>query len=147
MSDENKKVVEEFLAALEAFDLAAAERLLAPGVLYQNVPLPPARGRGATMRQLKLMMKHLTAFEAVNHDIAVNGDTVLTSRTDALVRGRFRAEFWVAGTFRVREGRIVLWRDYFDWTTFAFAGLRGLAGLVLPGARTTRPAGPRTAPE
>ncbi|ROO89707.1 limonene-1,2-epoxide hydrolase [Actinocorallia herbida] len=136
MSDENTKVVENFLAALEAFDLAAAERLLAPGVLYQNVPLPPARGRAATMRQLKLMTRYLTGFEAVTHDIAANGDTVLTSRTDALVRGGFRAEFWVAGTFRVREGRIVLWRDYFDWTTFALAGLKGLAGLVLPGGST-----------
>ncbi|MDX6743568.1 limonene-1,2-epoxide hydrolase family protein [Actinocorallia sp. A-T 12471] len=138
--DANARVVLDFLAALESFDLAAAERLLAPGVLYQNVPLPPARGRAATLRQLKLMTRHLTAFEVVTHDIAANGDTVLTSRTDVLVRGGFRAEFWVAGTFRVRDGRIVLWRDYFDWTTFALAGLKGLIGLALPGSNKTRSA-------
>jgi hypothetical protein len=46
------------------------------------------------------------------------GDTrngiLLTERTDS-ARGRwFSLEFWVCGTFEVRDGKIALWRDYFD---------------------------------
>ena len=137
--DENVKVVRDFLAALEDLDVEAAGELLAPGVLYQNVPLPPARGKAATLRQLRLMARYGTGFEARVHEISADGDTVLTVRTDALERGRWRAEFWVCGTFRVRDGKIALWRDYFDWPTLVFASLRGLAGLLRP-----RPAG-RTA--
>ncbi|WP_106397885.1 limonene-1,2-epoxide hydrolase family protein [Actinocorallia populi] len=136
MADENVKVVRDFLAALEDLDLAAAGEFLAPGVLYQNVPLPPARGKAATLRTLKLMLRYGTGFEARIHEVSADGDTVLTVRTDALERGRWRAEFWVCGTFRVRDGKIVLWRDYFDWTTLLWAGLRGLGGLL-----RSRPAG------
>ena len=136
MADESVKVVRDFLAALEDLDLTAAGELLAPGVLYQNVPLPPARGKAATLRMLRLLLRYGTGFEARIHEISSDGDTVLTVRTDALERGRWRAEFWVCGTFRVRDGKIVLWRDYFDWTTLLWAGLRGAAGLL-----RSRPAG------
>ncbi|MEO3782708.1 limonene-1,2-epoxide hydrolase family protein [Actinocorallia sp. B10E7] len=136
MTDENVKVVRDFLAALENLDLDAAGELLAPGVLYQNVPLPSARGKAATLKTLRLMLRYGTGFEARIHEISADGDTVLTVRTDALESGRWRAEFWVCGTFRVRDGKIALWRDYFDWTTLLVASLRGLAGLLRP-----RPAG------
>jgi limonene-1,2-epoxide hydrolase len=48
--------------------------------------------------------------------------------------GRFSAEFWVCGTFEVRDGAVVLWRDYFDYAdlTVAFAkgAVRALVGRV-----------------
>jgi len=45
------------------------------------------------------------------------------------------AEFWVCGTFEVRDGKIVLWRDYFDWGTFLMAGVRGLGRALLGAGR------------
>jgi limonene-1,2-epoxide hydrolase len=38
----------------------------------------------------------------------------MTERTDSIIIGRFRAEFWVCGVFEVHDGKITLWRDYFD---------------------------------
>jgi len=35
----------------------------------------------------------------------------------------------------VEDGRIVLWRDYFDWMDFTRGALRGLAGIALPALR------------
>ena len=52
-------------------------------------------------------------FEVKIHRIAVNGATVLTERTDALVFGPVRVQLWACGVFEVRDGRITLWRDYF----------------------------------
>jgi len=26
--------------------------------------------------------------------------------------------FWVAGTFELRDGRIILWHDHFSWENF-----------------------------
>jgi len=140
MTDENVKVVKDFLAALEELDLETAGELLGPGVLYQNVPLPPARGKAATLKTLRLMLRYGTGFEARIHEISADGDTVLTVRTDVLESGRWRAEFWVCGTFRVRGGKIVLWRDYFDWGALLLASLRGLVGMLRPrrAGRTAR---------
>ena len=42
---------------------------------------------------------------------------MLTERTDAVLVGPVRIPFQVCGTFEVRNERIVLWRDTFDWTS------------------------------
>ncbi|WP_018333209.1 limonene-1,2-epoxide hydrolase family protein [Actinomycetospora chiangmaiensis] len=121
------QVVETFLAALARLDVDAVGELLDPDVVYQNVSLPPARGREATMRVLGSMARPLTGFEIHTHRLAANGSTVLTERTDVAIAGRVRIAFWVCGTFEVRNGRIVLWRDYFDWADVTRAAVTGVA--------------------
>ena len=124
-------VVRSFLAALERLDIDAAVALLHPDVVDQNVPLPPARGAGAVATQLGWLGRHASGFEARIHNIAAEGPIVLTERTDVLERGRFRAEFWVCGTFEVRDGRVVLWRDRFDYVDVGFACLKGAVRALL----------------
>ena len=71
------------------------------------------------------------------HRIAADGAAVLTERTDALIFGPLRLQFWVCGVFEVHDGQITLWRDYFDFFDMFKATLRGLAGLVLPSLRAS----------
>ena len=40
--------------------------------------------------------------------------------------------FWVWGRFEVRDGKIVIWRDSFDWLDFTVGLLRGAVGVFLP---------------
>lgn len=130
-------VVHRFLGRLQELDVAGAVGLCADDVVYQNVPLPAARGQKAVRRQLRAMAKVGTGFEVRMVNIAANGPVVLTERIDVLRRGNFAMEFWVCGTFEVRDGKIVLWRDYFDWPTFLAAGVRG-AGRAAVGAVARR---------
>jgi limonene-1,2-epoxide hydrolase len=60
---------------------------------------------------------------------------VLTERTDVLVFGPVRLQFWVCGVFEVHNGRITLWRDYFDIFDFTKAIGRGLLGAAIPALR------------
>ncbi|EFC84114.1 Limonene-12-epoxide hydrolase [Parafrankia sp. EUN1f] len=129
-ASEPRAVVRAFLAALERLDADAALALVSDDVVYQNVPLPPARGRVAVEKQLRWMLRYGTGFEARIHHLAADGPVVLTERTDVLRAGSWGAEFWVCGTFEVQDGRVVLWRDYFDWATFLAASARG-AGKAL----------------
>jgi limonene-1,2-epoxide hydrolase len=126
-------VVRAFLADLERLDLDAACAHLAPDVVYVNVSLPPARGLAATRRVLGLLASRATAFRAENHRLVADGPVVLTERTDTIEVGRLRTSFWVCGTFEVHDGRITLWRDYFDWAavTGAFVAGAGRAALSL----------------
>ena len=125
------EVVRAFLAALERLDVDAALALVADDIVYQNVPLPPARGRAAFEQQLRALERYFTGFEAEVHHIAVDGSSVLTERTDALIRGGLRAAFWVDGTFEVVDGRIAVWRDRFDWVTLVVAVLAAAPRAVL----------------
>ena len=71
------------------------------------------------------------------HRIAADGAAVLTERTDALIFGPLRLQFWVCGVFEVHDGQITLWRDYFDFFDMFKATLRGLAGLLVPALRAS----------
>jgi limonene-1,2-epoxide hydrolase len=109
-------VVRSFLKALEAQDLDLALSYLSPEVEYQNMPFPPTRSRRGAARVLAPVAK-LTGFEAQVRTIAANGPVVLTERTDAMIIGPVRIPFQVCGTFKVRDGQIVLWRDTFDYAS------------------------------
>jgi limonene-1,2-epoxide hydrolase len=39
--------------------------------------------------------------------------------------------------FEVVDGRVTLWRDYFDWQNVTTGSLRGLLGLAVPSLRAT----------
>ena len=122
------EVVEAFLRALEDLDVDAAADLLAEDVTYRNVPLPPARGKAATVKQLRLLQTRCTGFQAITHAIAADGDgAVLTERTDIIEIGRFKPAFWVCGRFDVRDGRITAGKDYFDYADITVAMLKAAA--------------------
>ena len=123
-------LVVEFLARLEGGDIPGALDLMSEDAVYQNVPLPPDRGKAAVRRTLERMMGVGDGFRVEYDNVAANGPVVLTERTDILsVRG-VNARFWVCGTFEVHDGRITLWRDRFDWADFTFAWVRGGARAV-----------------
>ena len=131
---DNAHTVEVFLSALQAQDIEGAGAVLDENLVYENVGFPTIRGRARAMKLFR-GMEGRARFEVKTHRIAVNGSTVLTERTDALVFGPVRLQFWVCGVFEVRDGRITLWRDYFDMFDFTKAIVRGLAGAVIPGLR------------
>jgi limonene-1,2-epoxide hydrolase len=82
-------------------------------------------------------MEGRASFEVKTHRIAVNGSSVLTERTDVLQFGPLRLQFWVCGVFEVHNGRITLWRDYFDMWNFTKALARGVIGVAVPALRPT----------
>jgi limonene-1,2-epoxide hydrolase len=130
------EVVEQFLAALERLDIDAALELLDPAIVYQNVPLPAARGVRAVEQQLRWLARYGRAFEVRWHNVAANGPIVLTERTDVLTFGQVSGAFWVCGTFEVRDGRIVLWRDRFDYVDFTWSFVRGAGRALLSRMRS-----------
>ncbi|OBG72424.1 limonene-1,2-epoxide hydrolase [Mycobacterium sp. E2462] len=135
-TDANTRTVEGFLTALQDADFDAASTALDDNLVYQNVGLPTIHGRHRAMKLFR-QMDGRAAFEVKIHRIAADGAAVLTERTDALIFGPLRLQFWVCGVFEVHDGRITLWRDYFDFFDMFKATLRGLAGLAVPSLKAT----------
>lgn len=128
---QNTRTVEVFLNALQDQDFETAEAALADDLVYQNVGLPTIYGRNRAMKLFR-RMDDRAGFEVKIHRIAADGAAVLTERSDALTFGPLRLQFWVCGVFEVHDGRITLWRDYFDFYDILKATVRGLAALALP---------------
>jgi limonene-1,2-epoxide hydrolase len=128
------EVVERFFEAMAAHDLEGAISLLHEDIVYQNVPFPADRGKEAVVRRLKSFEPFVTKFEVRMVNIAANGPIVLTERVDVLSGPWVYLDIWVCGTFEVRGGRIILWRDYFDLAEatakLAVGPVRRLLGLT-----------------
>jgi limonene-1,2-epoxide hydrolase len=136
MSVESIRIDEAFLNALADDDLDTASASLAEDLVYQNVGLPTIHGRSAAIGLFRRMQGR-TGFQVKMHRIAADGAAVLTERTDALILGPLRLQFWVCGVFEVHDGLITLWRDYFDFYDIFKATLRALAATVFPSLRPT----------
>ena len=136
LQPDSARTIENFMTAMQNHDIDSAGAALDENLAYQNVGFPTIRGRARAMKLFRSMQGRV-GFEVKIHRIAVNGSTVLTERTDALVFGRVRLQFWVCGVFEVTDGRITLWRDYFDMFDFTKALARGLLGAVIPALRPT----------
>jgi limonene-1,2-epoxide hydrolase len=131
----SEETVTRFLNAMQEGDVEAVIALAADEIVYTNVSLPTIRGKARFGRAARAYYRHHLGFQVVVHRIAGNGSSVLTERTDALILGPFRMQFWVCGVFEVENQQITLWRDYFDWRDTTLATLRGLVGILIPSFR------------
>lgn len=130
---QSEEVVRRFLEALEAGDVDGAMNLVAEDIEYTNVPMPPLRGRHR-LDKLFRSFSDRAGFRVHFHNVAADGGTVLTERTDALLLGPVHWQFWVYGRFEVVDGQITVWRDSFDFADLLVGLVRGLLGLVWPAA-------------
>lgn len=138
MSQSNpEQIVTRFLQALEVQDHDQIAALLAPDLHYTNVSLPTLKGGQKVANLFEVLLRRGTGFKVKVHSIATNGNTVMTERTDVINVGLLHIGFWVCGTFQVENGKIVLWRDYFDWWDISRGTLRGVAGIILPKLRVS----------
>ncbi|AXI03110.1 limonene-1,2-epoxide hydrolase family protein [Aquirhabdus parva] len=134
-----EEIVTSFLHALEEQDHDRIAALLAPNLRYTNVSLPTIKGGRVVSNLFKRLLGKKTGFQVQIHRIATNGNVVMTERTDVIEVGPLHVAFWVCGTFRVEQGQIVLWRDYFDWFNIAKGTLRGVVAVPLPKFRPSLP--------
>ena len=112
-------VVAALIRACEARDLDAVCALVTDDIEYDNVPVGVVHGPDGVRSVLSGgVTKAATEVQWVVHRQVVDGDTVMNERTDRfLVDGRW-VEIPIAAVFEVRDGRVALWRDYFDLETY-----------------------------
>ena len=111
--------VNEFIRRVVGGDLTGAGELVADDLEYDNVPIGKNHGRDALITFLGSMTKGVDAIEFETHRQTCTGNVVMNERTDRFRIGAASIELPVAGVFEVgSDGRITLWRDYFDMKMF-----------------------------
>jgi len=109
-----EETVNEFIARVVKMDLDGACELVTADVEYDNVPMGKNLGPDALKGFLGAMAGGVDEVQFVVHRQTATGDVVMNERTDRfLVKGEWY-DLPVAGVFELRDGKIALWRDYFD---------------------------------
>ncbi|TWS18269.1 limonene-1,2-epoxide hydrolase [Tsukamurella asaccharolytica] len=134
---DEKATVLAFLANMADGRAEDAVAAFADDVVYTNVGLATLRGRERAARVIRLLAHPALGFGVEVTSIASDGAVVLTERIDELRVGPLAVRFWVCGRFDVRDGKIALWRDYFDNLDIAKGVVRGVLALAFPGAQRT----------
>lgn len=132
---QSEEIVKRFLNALVEQDHDTVIELLHPDVLYTNVSLPTFKGGKRVAGLIKLALSRTRKLQVKNHQLIAKENVVLTERTDILEIGPLHVGFWVCGTFKVEDGKIILWRDYFDWLNISKGLIRGFLGIGIKGLR------------
>lgn len=113
------EVVTTLIHACEARDLDAVCALVTDDLVYDNVPIGVVHGPDGVRSVLSGgVTQAASQVEWVVHRQVADGSTVMNERTDRfLVDGRW-VEIPIAAVFEVRDGKVALWRDYFDLDTY-----------------------------
>ncbi len=116
----NSQLVLDFIGAWEARDVEAILGMMAPDVVYHNIPMPPMTGHAAVRQFIGPFLAMSKRVEWQVHAIAETAQgVVLTERTDIfeLANGK-TVTLPVMGAFEIADGKIIRWRDYFDMAQF-----------------------------
>jgi limonene-1,2-epoxide hydrolase len=111
-------IVEAFIAAWNRNDLDAVYAMMAPDIIWDNIPLGPVTGI-AGCQALMTQFPPMEGIDFVTHHIMANGNVVMTERTDKFLVGGSWRSIRLMGIFEVNAaGQIQHWRDYFDMVEF-----------------------------
>ena len=114
------EIVQNFVRLLNEGQIDAGMDLLAEDVFYHNIPMEPMNGREAVRafaHEFGMGSHFKVHWEMIS--LAVSGDIVLTERVDEFSTAQGGLiSIPLMGSFRIRNGLIAEWRDYFDLGDF-----------------------------
>lgn len=119
-TEENKRVVAQLWECLYRKDFDGVAACMADDGLYEDVPAPDrgARGPAKVVKRLRVGLDPVARFEHEIHRVVAEGDSVLVEHTETW---HFETGEQLTNQFvtvhEVRNGKIALWRDYWDLDT------------------------------
>jgi limonene-1,2-epoxide hydrolase len=116
----NADRLRRLFADLERLDFAAVAGHCADDCVYEDVPFEAATVTGpeAIRAKLEMGLGTLERLPTTIHELVEDGDTVLVERTEVWQHPTGeRATLRVAAVFKFRDGKLTLWRDYWDAKT------------------------------
>jgi limonene-1,2-epoxide hydrolase len=120
-----RQVTAAFWDALYARDWPAIRGYFTEDSIYYDVPVgPSAAGRGPASieARLRLGLETLSAYEHRPGVVVAEGDTVVTEHEEVWHwEGGETVTLPFVSIQRVRDGKIVLWKDYWDQQTLMAA--------------------------
>jgi limonene-1,2-epoxide hydrolase len=111
------EIVTAFLDAMARKDYDAGLKFVADDCEYENLPMGRVTGPAGVRQVLEPFFAPVLENDLQVLRQAAEGSTVFLERLDRHRLADRWVELPVTGVFEVRDGRIVLWRDYFDLAT------------------------------
>lgn len=117
MSD-NVKIIQDFINAWTRLDVDELVSYFAEDGIYYNMPAEPVQGHDNLKNFIGGFTANWTTTEWDTLNILGEGDVVFAERLDRTRAGDVKVDLPCCGVFEMENGKIKVWRDYFDMATF-----------------------------
>jgi limonene-1,2-epoxide hydrolase len=118
---ENERRVRDFIAAWSRLDAKELVDYFTEDGIYHNMPARPVQGRANLLPFIAGFIGTWTRTEWKILNLLAAGDLVIVERLDCTRLGDRAVDLPCCGVFEMQQGRIRVWRDYFDMNTYVKA--------------------------
>ena len=121
MMQENEQIIRDFVTAWSRLDAKELATYFAEDGVYHNMPMGPIAGREKVEEFIRGFAGAWTetTWDLVN--ISSSGNIVFAERLDRTRAGDKSVDLPCVGVFELEDGKIKVWRDYFDLATYGNA--------------------------
>lgn len=115
---DNAEIIRDFIAAWSRLDADELVAFFCVDGVYHNMPTQPVAGHEALRGFISGFIKDWTSTRWEILNLVADGDLVIVERLDRTVAGGRNTDLPCCGVFEMEQGRIKVWRDYFDMGTY-----------------------------
>ena len=114
----NEAIIRDFINAWSNLDAEELAGYFAEDGIYHNMPIQPVQGRDNVRTFIAGFSASWTTTTWEVTNIVAQGDLVIAERIDRTTAGEKSVDLPCVGVFELENGKIRVWRDYFDMGTY-----------------------------
>jgi limonene-1,2-epoxide hydrolase len=118
---DNDKIIREFIDAWSRLDPEELSGYFTDDGVYHNMPSGPVSGREKVKKMIAGFIAPWTETRWDVLNLVSAGDVVIAERLDRTKAGDKVVDLPCTGVFELENGKIKVWRDYFDLGTYVKA--------------------------
>ena len=118
---ENEQIIREFIGAWSRLDPEELASYFTEDGVYHNMPSGPVGGQENVQKMIAGFIRSWTETTWDILNWLSSGDIVIAERLDRTKAGEKAVDLPCTGVFEMENGKIKVWRDYFDLTTYVSA--------------------------
>lgn len=126
-SKSNETIIREFISAWSHLDPSELAGYFSEAGVYHNMPSESVVGRSNIERFITGFIRPWESTEWELITLLADGYVVVVERLDKTIVAGSPVNLPCFGYFELSDGKITLWRDYFDLTTYTTALAEALA--------------------
>lgn len=115
----NEQIVRDFVSSWSRLNVEEIVGYFAPDGVYHNMMNKPVAGHDHLRAFVGGFIKDWTRTEWDILNILSHGDVVMVERLDRTQIGDKHVDLPCCGVIEMQNGKIKVWRDYFDLATYA----------------------------
>lgn len=118
MIEKNEEIIREFISSWSELNADKLADFFSEDGVYHNIPMEPVKGKENVRLFIAGFIQPWTETTWDILSIASAGELVIVERLDRTQAGDKAVDLPCVGVFEMQDGKIKVWRDYFDSNSY-----------------------------